>query len=381
LVVAMDGVELARFEASPAALAQAKASLERHAASLSPREVPREEALEYIVAREVAEGDAEAARGALMSAGAILPGPQSARLFQRLRAGHTDDDIVNTALRFIEPDLANRFLGVQGGVPSGAGGGAFFIVGDDRELAGLARRWSQGAQADLVALVLSGLIVTDLGLPAADAETLRVGASMLKSAKSAGRLSPELSARLTMALATLAPPASLREKLAAALADPAALADEGAAVKSAFAAAIAPAALQKLAPRFAALRAIVAHTSPAGALRLINLAREPADFDRLALLAQAGRERAVLVAKRTSRPAAVLDSAPVTWRVPGDVAVALAVLLVGLIALLSATVMVLKHAVERTIHTPPGAAGPALPKPAKPRQLAKPASAPPETVG
>jgi hypothetical protein len=380
LVVAMEGVELARFEASPASLAQARGALERMAAGLAPREAPRSDVLNALFSREVAEGDVEAARGVLMSAGAVLPGPESARLFQRLKAGHSDDDLAAAALRFVEPDVASRFLGLQGGAPRGEAGGAYFIVGDDRELATLARRWLNTGRSDATALILSGLTVADLGLSAAETEQVRIGASILKSATSAGRLGPELSDALGEALAAIAPAELLGVSLDSALAAPGALADEGAAVKQAFAAAISPAALKRFVPRFSALRGVVAHTSPAGALHLIKQARAPTDFARLELLAQAGRERAVLVAKRTTRPAAFLDAAPATWRAPSGVLSALAVLGLAFAALVLATVLVLKHAVERTIDGGQATVGSTAPRLSQTRRLAKPAKSPPEAV-
>lgn len=381
LVSAMEGVELVRYEATPEALASAKAAVESQAARLAPADMPRDQALSFLVGREVTEGDAEAARGFLMAAGAILPGPDSSRLYQRLKANYSEEDLAAAAVRFLDPALQGAYLQIQSGRAASAGETAFFIVGDERELATAAQRWLLGERTDMTSLVLSGLTVADVGLPAALAEALRVGASVLRSAKAAGRLSPQLSESLSKELALVAPPQALRSALQAALGAPGALADEGGAVALAFKSTLVEAPLRRFAASLQALRGAAAYTSPAGSLYLIAHAQSVADFPRLQLLAQAARERAVAVAKRAPVDGRFLDAAPVTWRWPTPVLVALALIIVCVLAMLVGAMLALQHALERSLRPQdaPAATRPAIAVASTP-QLPKPAPQPPAPV-
>lgn len=376
LVQAMQGVQLTQYESSPQALAQTRAALERQAAELVPPDVERKAALSFLVGREVTEGDAEAARGFLMAAGTVLPGSESTRLFQRLKVNHTDEDLADQAVRFLDPTLAYAYSRIQSGRAAGAGGATFFLVGDERDLAQTARRWLDGGETDVLAVGLAGLTVVDFGLEEPAAAAVRVGASVLKSAKAAGRLRPELQARLAADLAAAFPPTVLRAQLDAALNAPGALAEEGQAVVRALRASVTQPGFANLIVHLQDLRGAAAYTSPAGALHLIAKARQPADFARLHVIAEAGRERAVAVAKRSPADGAFLAMAPMTFRAPPEVVIAAGVILASVLLLLAATVMVLKQAVERAYHadlppvrmiTPRVGRSKALPKPASER--------------
>ncbi len=358
LAAAMEGVQLARYEPTPPALASAKSNIEQRLRDLTPRDVPREQALSFLVGRETTEGDAEAARGFLMAAGAILPGAQVTRLYQSLRAGSSEEDLASTAARFLEPTIADGYLRIQSG--RAQSGGAFYLLGDTRELAQAARRWLEAGDSDGGSLILSGLSVIDFGLPADAATSVRVGASVLKSARAAGRLSPESSAALAVMVERAFPSEALRTELRRALAAPEALADEGAAAAQALRGVRYDPAFRAMIAPLAAVRGIAAATSPSGALRLIAHARTPADFEPLSLLAQAGRERAVALAKRTTVEANLAALAPVTWRIPPVVLYAAAALVACVFGLLIATVFVLKHALERAVNTQPTGAVTAL---------------------
>jgi hypothetical protein len=382
LVLAMDGVALTHFETTPQALIQARQGVERAAGALVPRDLDRARALDFLVAREVTAGDADAARGLLLSAGAIMPGPDSARLYQRLLVNHTDDDVEAAALRFLEPTVAEGYLRIRGGRPSASGNGAaLFLVGDDRELAQTARRWLELGGEDVTALTLSALSVVDFGLDPDSAASLRAGASLLKSARSAGRVSPALAARLSAEMAAITPPALVRINLASAFAAPGALADEGAAVAQAMRVSVSAGPFQRFVRQVGELRAVALATSPAGALYLIAHAQSPADFPRLRLLAEAGRERAAAVAKRTPITAALLDAAPATWRAPPGVVGAVGFIFACLLVLLGATALVLKHAVERTIAEQGLPIRVVTPRVGRTRALPKPQRKKPAAVG
>lgn len=349
LVASMEGVQLARYEATAPALAAAKSAIEGRLKDLAPREVPREQALSFLVGREATEGDAESARGVLMAAGSILPGPQATRLYQGIKAASTDEDIASAAARFLEPTVADAYARIQSG--RAASGGAFFLVGDGRELAQAARRWLETADSDSIGLILTGLTVVDFGVSADEAASIRVGASVLKSARAAGRLSPELSTSVSGLAEQAFPVDALRAELTRALSSPAALSDEGAAASQAFQSVRYEPAFRAMIPVLAAVRRVAAETSPSGALRLIAHARDPKDFERLSLLAQAGRERAVALAKRTAIDANLVSLAPVTWRVPASVLYFGGALALCVLILLIATVCVLRQALERAAQT------------------------------
>lgn len=372
LVVAMDGVTLVRFEATPAALATARQSIERQAAALIPRDVDRKDALNMLVGREVADGDAEAARGFLMAAGAVLPGPESARLFQSLKANHSDEDLAAAAVRFLDPGLASAYLRIQSGRASGGAGAAFFLIGDERDLSVAARRWLEGSRTDEVSLLLSGLTVVDFSLDADSAAAVRVGASLLKSAKAAGRMSDAMSRSLTTALESAIPPTILRQQLEMAFSQPGAMADEGLAVANSFRASVAALSFQKLVSALRQLRGAAAYTSPAGALHLISQANRPQDFARLHLVAQAGRERAAAVAKRAPATGAFLDAAQVTWRFPPAVLQAMAILAGAILLLAIATLSVLKQAIGRTLRPPTDPSSSSQPRIATSKRLPSP---------
>lgn len=246
-----------------------------------------------LIARELGEGDIAAARGFALSAPAILRGSDAAKIQRQVPPNGDDRDYLEAAIPLIEPSYARqRFRAVIGSGENAA----FDVLGDAQETAMTAQRWRGGESVDYVLFALGG---ATLGAPDAAPDDMRLGASVLKIAKNGARLSPEFASLLDAEVAAAIPPDRLRTELDSVFQNPDAVVDEGAAAALAFTRARDPAAWAKLSADLRQIGAAARATSPPGAAQLLAHARTSRDLEKLRLLADAGGERAVAVAKRT----------------------------------------------------------------------------------
>lgn len=281
------------YAPTPASVRRTQQALAAEAARFAPAAyADRKQAWNDLIAREMAEGDAAAARGFALNAYALLGGGDAAKVRRQVRPGEGDRGLLLAVLPMIEPvHTRQRFRALVGG-----GGGAFDNLGDAREIAATAERWLAGEQVDQFFFALGGLTLPAAGAPTDD---VRLGAAVLKIAKNGALLSPAFAATMEARVAAAAPPHRLQAELAAAFENRAAIVDEGAAATLAFARARDRDAYAGLARDLAHIGAAARAATPAGAALLLGQVRDTRDLRRLELLAVATGERAVAVAKRS----------------------------------------------------------------------------------
>lgn len=247
-----------------------------------------------LIAREMGEGDAAAARGFALIAPALLRGGDAANIARQAPAAGGDHAYLEATVPLIEPSYARqRFRSL---INAGSGTASFDVLGDANETAAIALRWRGGETVDYMLFALGG---ATLGAPDAPADDLRLGASVVKIAKNGARLSPEFAAALDAEVAAAVPPERLRSELDAIFQNRENIVDEGAAAALAFNRAKDPEAWSRLADDLRLIGAAARATSPPGASQLLGHARNSRDLERLRLLAEATGERAVAVGKRT----------------------------------------------------------------------------------
>ncbi len=200
-----------------------------------------------------------------------------------------NDDMASPGVRAatVEPDAANM--------------ATLDVLGDSRDLAMQAGRWLRNEEFDQFNFTLSGL-----GLTVIDPR-YRSGASVVRSAHRARRLNPDLHAYLSDKIYQSASLDDMRRKLTAALQNAPAVQTQGSVVEAVFRESVEPSALIRLEDDLGLIRDIARHTSTADALEFLQIARSSADLRRARLVAVAGGDRAVALARLM--PDQVLDTA------------------------------------------------------------------------
>jgi hypothetical protein len=255
----------------------------------------RTQAWSGIVLRELDEGDAAAARGFALLAPSMVAGRDNIKLSRALRPGADDNDVLLAVGPLLEPVAQDRFRFVgRTGVD-----GSFDLLGDSRELASQARRWINGEPIDTFLFALNGATLA-FGSPDPAADDVRLGASVIKIARTSARLPSAFGAAMQDKLDLAAPPFALRGEIESIFRDGGeSIADDGAAATLAFSRIVDREAYRGLAADLAEIGAMARATSPAGAVHLLRDADTPEDLAKLRLIAEAGRERAVAIVKRS----------------------------------------------------------------------------------
>jgi hypothetical protein len=254
----------------------------------------RREAWSRLVLRELDEGDAAAARGFVLSAPVLLSGGDLSKINRTLRPGADDNDLMYAAAGLLDQTTADRFrFAGRTGID-----GVFDVLGDSREVANQARRWLAREPMDAFLFALSGATLA-LGAPDPATDDARLGGSIIKIARTSARLPQPFAESLEIKLEAAAPPERLRAELAGVFQSGVTLVDEGAAATLAFSRAIDREAYRVLATDLANVGAIARATSPAGAVQLLRDVDTSEDLVKLRLIAEASRERAVAVSKRS----------------------------------------------------------------------------------
>lgn len=303
------------YPAVEPALSDTRRNIEQAAETLMPRGVDRRRGWEELVARELREGDPHAARGFVLSARTLVGGGQSARLLRNLGDNPTDARIAAAMASLLSNETRDTFSEAAGWMAASDASqdpAAFLAFDANREMAQQAEAWLAGRDADHLSLVLTGVraAMSDDVSP-----RVALGASALKDARRAGRLGRVLSDQLEAMARAAAPPERLNSALRLAIIDPASLSDGGATIAAAFRASVDAEAFADLAVTLRDIGDMAAATSSRGAGRLLAQARDLNDLPRLRLVAQAGGDRAVAVAKRLTTGRALADAAQgtTTW--------------------------------------------------------------------
>jgi hypothetical protein len=173
-----------------------------------------------------------------------------------------------------------------------AGHAEFNILGDLRDLAFTAARWARDDRIDEFAFTLAGMSLT-----VADPEA-REGASIALSARRAQRLDADFELYLERKLFEAAPPQELKRLLEGEFQSEYGAGAKGAAVvENVFKSVVDREALESVLADLRVLRDIARDTSPLSAVAILSQVKDGADLRRAKLVAQAGGDRAVALAR------------------------------------------------------------------------------------
>jgi hypothetical protein len=302
----------------------------------------------------------------------MLPQADAQRLEAQLPTNADDNLRAKTALIFLDDDVRRQYeagaspLGAAtrgaGDVVAGAVTGRadnpsqmagaitsdFFVLGDLRDIGVQGARWVNGEPVDVFVLTLSGVGVAlsaGTAATAGAASPARAGASVIKAAKRAGKLSTRFTAHLEERLFKAIPPQRLKQEISAALAE-AKGGDASAAIAKAFVNSVDPAGYKALSEELADIKAISDATDSTGAVRLLEHAEDATDLKRLRLDAEAGGDRAVAVAKRADG-VKLLKAAKGTLKMTNRLTIDFAALFLALFGFVTAVFATLAQALLR----------------------------------
>ncbi|MBI1340206.1 hypothetical protein GC169_08375 [bacterium] len=345
------------------------------------------EAWGNLVSAEIDAGDITNARGLLLAAPAMLTGADASALRARLEvAGAGDDAAIEATLTYlpeaaqdafrrldapmiaIAEDPGEQLTDEPSETPTGgpamrswtnrgaSGGGlndpsvtpvevaepAFSLLGDPRDLAMTAARWTRGDQIDEFAFALSGI-----GRTFDDPEA-REGASLVLSAHRAQRLNSKFALHLSRRLFDAAPLATLSRALdqrqrSGELQTDFGYVEGGPIVEAAFRETSNRDAVALLGSDLRLISAIARDTSPSAAVSILGIVESAPDLRRARLITNAGGDRAVALARLD--PEGFLDAAQrvVSWNA------SLRLQLLGLLACAALMVILASSVLWRSI--------------------------------
>lgn len=341
------------YDTTPTALAGTLRALNEQAQRLVPDRAVAQGAWNDMVARELAEGDRAAARGLILSAGAMVGPP--AREALRLRASGDEVAAIRAALPLLTPEIAAQ--AEAAGLVAAAHRQPPAVMGDARDLALQARSWLEGRGQSLPDFVLTGVVVAAPEFTARFGGTVsdwHAAAAALKQSLRSGELAPAFEAELAAALSAVNGQNRLADGLRQSLSSPAALADEPAAVRAAFVAAIADdAAWRDVAAVLTEVAALSVSVGPSGAARLLEHAQTRADLPRLHLIAAAGGDQAVAIAKRQGEGVEFLPIARADVAVTPRMQISAALLALCLFAIIAAPLLIVWTALRNAWRAAP----------------------------
>lgn len=349
----------AAFSDSPGieAIDQTRKNMDEAFSSFAPRNPSDRYEFWYdVVDRELSERDVAAAHGFLLAAPQMLDRKDVRELqvsADAEREDRADDRLTAAALRklptaislkYEEAQVSARVVDVQSdavetpeapeavveaSVPdemNGQGGPdvelatepavtetRFRLLGTFQDLAENSERWLHGDRVDTVALKITaiGLIETETGDGLSEANTR--AASILKSALRSGRMTDDFRSYLTTRVNAAVPDRVLKPALEAALGELATTDVRTERVRAAFKESIDPRGLQRLEADLEQIDRISMLTSPSAAVTLVETIGDAADLRRVRLLAEAGGDRAVALAKQSGASALRIADTGVRW--------------------------------------------------------------------
>ncbi|HEY7798992.1 MAG TPA: hypothetical protein VIA80_09525 [Hyphomonadaceae bacterium] len=323
------------FEATPEAITATRQAMDVRFTKLStggdgsPRDV-----WASMVREELEANNMTSARGLLLSAPAMLDGADGAALKARVAVADDsgEEAVIAAAVAYLPEDLQDEYerrsaspLAMFSNSASGASAEAappqeppaandedaparFSILGDLRDLSLQAAGWARRDRIDEFAFTLAGV-----GLILADPEA-REGASIALSARRSQTLDPEFQAFLERKLFEAVPPAELKKVLEAEFQSDYGYGTTGpAVVESVFKSSVDRVALESVLADLRILREIANDTSAQAAVAIISKVKDGSDLRRAQLVARAGGDRAVTLARYDGDH--LLDTArtTITW--------------------------------------------------------------------
>jgi hypothetical protein len=331
LVIARD--HLYAYEYSEAGARAIGARVERLNGELIQLDFDRMRQWDDLVALELMNGDINAARGFLLSAGGILEGPP-ANLINRA-ANDAEREV--TALELLSPGTRARYESIVPLLSRRADSGAArprsppttVTLGDERDFELMARALLVEPNTGTLQFVLTGL---SLGLAGEPSQTMINGAGALLLASRRPDYPPELRDEIAAMLAHAVPIEDFRSAaLASAEGD---AAGEFANAAAAFRSAANQEAVTRARVMLEEIGAMATAISVPAAADLLLHAKNRRDLPRLRLLAQAAGDRAAAAAKRLPRDGQLLEAARGELRMTRDLTVTLTLTLLALIGLI-----------------------------------------------
>jgi hypothetical protein len=323
------------FEATPEAITATRQAMDARFTKLStdgdaaPRDV-----WAGLVREELEANNMTSARGLLLSAPAMLDGADGAALKARVAVADAsgEEAVLAAAVAYLPEDLQDEYerrsaspLAMFSNSASAAPAEAaplqeppaandedaparFSILGDLRDLSLQAAGWARRDRIDEFAFTLAGV-----GLILADPEA-REGASIALSARRSQTLDPDFQLFLERKLFEAVPPEELKKVLEAEFQSDYGYGTKGpAVVESVFKASVDRVALESVLADLRILREIANDTSAQAAVAIISKVKDGSDLRRAQLVARAGGDRAVALARYDGDH--LLDTArtTITW--------------------------------------------------------------------
>jgi hypothetical protein len=310
------GDDKPQYEASPEAVnatLQAMDARFTHLATAGDGS-PREVWAQY-VREELKAGDSAGVRGFLLAAPAMLKGDsevgESLKARLTVADGGGEQSLISAALTYLPEDVQESYEKTNPSTPSllvnTAPAGAvttdeedappaessktFSVLGDLRDLARTAANWVHEAKIDEFAFTLAGV-----GLTVADPQS-REGASLALSARRAQRLDPKFEAYLQRKLYAAVNPARIKHALAGEFQGEFGYVSNTPVIERVFKTSVDRAALASLEADLKVIRDISHETSPVSTVALLSQVKDGGDLRRAYLVAKAGHDRAVALAR------------------------------------------------------------------------------------
>ncbi len=269
---------------------------------------------------ELEAGDMATVNGLMLAAPAMLGGPDGEALRERIAVSEQTGEqaLIDAAVTYLPEDVQDAYERRSASImsmfsnnapPASVAGTAaetaqlasaeedsghaeFNILGDLRDLAFTAARWARNDRIDEFAFILAGV-----GLTVADPEA-REGASIALSARRAQRLDPDFELYLERKLFEAAPPQELKRLLEGEFQSEYGAGAKGPSIVDAvFKSSVDREALESVLSDLRILRDIARDTSPISAVAILSPVKDGADLRRARLVAQAGGDRAVALAR------------------------------------------------------------------------------------
>jgi hypothetical protein len=321
-----------QFEATNASLAATSQAIDGRLKRLttSVEGEPRDVWAGYI-RNELEAGDMTTVDGFMLAAPAMLGGgPDGESLKARIAVsnGSGDAALINAALAYLPEDVQDAYerrsasivsmfdnaapaAAVSGASASPAGSATaadattpaaaaddagdrvqFHVLGDLHDMAVQAAAWARDEHINEFAFMLAGV-----GLVMADSDAAE-GASIALSAQRAGRLDDAFQKYLERKLFLAAPPQRIKRLLAGEFQNDYGYLTSGpSVVENVFKSSVDHEALESLFSDLRIMREIARDTSPVAAVAILSEVRDGSDLRRASLVAKAGGNRAVALAR------------------------------------------------------------------------------------
>ena len=193
------------------------------------------------------------------------------------------------------------------GLPAG-----FSMIGDRADLVRRSQQWVNGDPVDTMQLRLGA--IAHLGLQQeGGAPAYLSGISVLRAAGRAGRLDEAYLDYLRERVEAALPEETARQALRSSVSAVLPPRERQQQVLEAYREAVDAEGLSRLERDLGSISAIAAHTSPSGAVALVELARSPEDMRKLELVALSGSDRAVALAKEIGPRLTGLAQLGIRW--------------------------------------------------------------------